>query len=79
MSSERTYEVMLLPKMEVAERFCTLREADAWMRTYNDVAGGFPLAVVAEDRRGAAQSGRLPVGCGRALGDGCTALASSTR
>ena len=42
MSSERVYEVMLLPAMEVAERFCTLREAEAWMRTYNEVAGGFP-------------------------------------
>lgn len=50
MTHERNYEVLLLPTMEIAERFCTLREAEAWMRSYNDAARGPTVAVVAEDR-----------------------------
>lgn len=50
MSDERKYQVWLLPELEVVERGCNLREADAWTRTYNRVIEGDPaVAVIAED------------------------------
>jgi hypothetical protein len=50
MDDARIYEVLLLPRQEVAGRFGSLTEADAWMRSYNAVAGELPRAVVAERR-----------------------------
>lgn len=57
---ERPYEVMLLPQMEVAACHCTLREADAWMRAYNEASRGPTIAVVARLRcsRGERDPGR---------------------
>jgi hypothetical protein len=47
-----TYSVLLLPRREVAARRLSLREADAWIRTYNDVMEGKPAtAVIAEEKR----------------------------
>jgi hypothetical protein len=49
-----TYSVLLLPRRELAARGLSLREADAWIRTYNGVMEGKPaVAVIAEE---AAQS-----------------------
>jgi hypothetical protein len=46
------FEIVLLPRTEVAARDMSLREAVAWMRTYNQVmAGGRVVAVVAEENR----------------------------
>ncbi len=53
MSNERNYQVVLLPKMEVVEQACTLGEAQAWIRAYNEVIGGSPTeAVIAQKNAG---------------------------
>ena len=50
MSSERKYQVLLLPEREVAERGCSLREASAWIGAYNQIIEGEPsLAVIGEE------------------------------
>lgn len=50
MATKVTYQVILLPKKEVAARGCTLAEANAWMQAYNQVLdGGPPVAVIAEE------------------------------
>jgi hypothetical protein len=50
MSQTPTYEIVLLPRMEVAERRLTLAEARAWMHAYNDVMDGRPYrAVIGEE------------------------------
>jgi hypothetical protein len=52
MNQPHRYEIVLLPRTEVAARDLSLREAVAWMRTYNQVmAGGRVVAVVAEENR----------------------------
>ena len=52
MNQPHRYEIVLLPRTEVAARDMSLREAVAWMRTYNQVmAGGRVVAVVAEENR----------------------------
>jgi hypothetical protein len=52
MNQPHRYEIVLLPRTEVAARDLSLREAVAWMRTYNHVmAGGRVVAVVAEENR----------------------------
>ncbi len=44
------YSVLLLPRREVVVRGLTLRDASAWMRTYNEVLQGSPCqAVIAEE------------------------------
>jgi len=50
MTTKVTYQVILLPKQEIAARGCTLAEANAWMQAYNQVLdGGLPVAVIAEE------------------------------
>ena len=52
MNQPHRFEIVLLPRTEVAARDMSLREAVAWMRTYNQVmAGGRVVAVVAEENR----------------------------
>ncbi len=52
MNHPHRYEIVLLPRTEVAARDLSLREAVAWMRTYNQVmSGGRVVAVVAEENR----------------------------
>ena len=52
MNHPHRFEIVLLPRTEVAARDMSLREAVAWMRTYNQVmAGGRVVAVVAEENR----------------------------
>jgi len=52
MFSERTYQVILLPQMEVAEQSCTLGEANAWINAYNEVIQGQPSrAVIGQETR----------------------------
>lgn len=53
MTREPTYCVLLLPTCEIARPHCTLREAAAWLATYNEImddAGG--TAAIVEERRG---------------------------
>lgn len=48
----QTYQIILLPEMEVAERHLTLREASAWIRAYNEtISESLPdrQAVIAEE------------------------------
>jgi hypothetical protein len=46
----RTYQVVVLPQGEVAARGCSLREAEAWIRTYNEIMQPGPhQAVIAEE------------------------------
>lgn len=40
-----SYSVLLLPRREVAARHLTLREAEAWIRTYNAILHGEPSAA----------------------------------
>lgn len=35
--NEATYRVVLLPQMELAARGLSLREAQAWVQTYNQI------------------------------------------
>ena len=50
MSEGRTYQVVLLPRGEVAAQGCSLVEASAWMHAYNEIMGPGPRqAVVAEE------------------------------
>jgi|GEM_PF-6440388 len=45
-----SYSVLLLPKYELVARGLSLREATAWVRTYNDALLGDPAqAVLAEE------------------------------
>ena len=44
------YSVLLLPRRELVARGLTLRDASAWMRTYNEALQGSPYqAVIAEE------------------------------
>ena len=48
--SPAAYSVLLLPQYELVARGLSLREATAWVRTYNDVIHGDPAqAVLAEE------------------------------
>ena len=50
MSEGRTYQVIVLPRGEVAAAGCSLVEATAWMHAYNEIMGpGAQQAVVAEE------------------------------
>lgn len=50
MSEARTYQVVVLPRGEVAAVGCTLVEATAWMHAYNEIMGpGSQQAVIAEE------------------------------
>lgn len=47
------YSVLLLPAHEVVAQGLTQREAEAWVRTYNDALGGSPSqAILAEEAAG---------------------------
>jgi len=49
MFHDRMYQIVLLPQTEVVERACSLREARAWIRAYNEIMEGEPSqAVIAE-------------------------------
>jgi hypothetical protein len=51
----RTYQVVVLPQGEVAARGCSLTEAEAWIRTYNEIMQPGPQqAVIAEEPAAAA-------------------------
>jgi hypothetical protein len=44
------FSVLLLPAHEVVAQGLTQREAEAWVRTYNDALGGRPCqAILAEE------------------------------
>ena len=48
--SPTAYSVLLLPQYELVARGLSLRDATAWVRTYNSVIHGDPAqAVVAEE------------------------------
>lgn len=48
-----SYSVLLLPAHEVVAQGLTQREAEAWVRTYNDALGGSPSqAILAEEAAG---------------------------
>ena len=50
MSPEPKYCILLLPSREIIRRDCSLREALAWLRTYNDIMqGAGPRPVIAEE------------------------------
>ena len=50
MSEGRTYQVVVLPRGEVAAAGCSLVEATAWMHAYNEIMGPGPQqAVIAEE------------------------------
>lgn len=46
MSERRTYQVVVLPRGEVAASGCTLVEATAWMHAYNEIMGPGPQQAV---------------------------------
>lgn len=47
----RTYRVVLLPRQEVAETGLSLREAQVWVQTYNDLMrDARRQAVIAEEQ-----------------------------
>lgn len=51
------YQVLLLPSREVVARHCSLKEASAWLRTYNDVMRPRGVqAVIAEEKAEAARA-----------------------
>jgi hypothetical protein len=53
MSREPSYCILLLPSREIVRRACSLREAAAWLATYNAImrgAGAKP-AIVEEPPR----------------------------
>jgi len=52
MMSNRKYQVMLLPDMEVIEEGLSLEEADAWQGAYNSVIHGDPHTAVIAERGG---------------------------
>ncbi len=55
------YSVLLLPRRELVARGLTLRDASAWMRTYNEVLNGGPnQAVIAEEFASQPQSASRP-------------------
>ncbi len=46
------YQVLLLPRMEAAARFLSLREARAWIETYNAALHPpRPRVAIAEEKR----------------------------
>jgi hypothetical protein len=57
MSEVRTYQVVVLPRGEVAAMGCSLVEATAWMHAYNEIMGPGPqqAVIAAEPARAALQ------------------------
>lgn len=61
MSPEPKYCILLLATREVLRRHCSLREAAAWLATYNQIMQGVgPLPVIAEEEEPAQP---LPQAC----------------
>jgi len=51
MEARRQYQIVLLPRCEVAQRGHTIGEAAAWIKAYNEIMRDEPRrAVIAEEQ-----------------------------
>jgi hypothetical protein len=63
MSREPSYCILLLPSREIVRRACSLREAAAWLATYNAIMGGAGARpVIVEEEEHAEGVGRMVAG-----------------